>query len=334
VPVLIDPSPEQGASTTSQAPRDRRRFFGTSDQACLEIGLLNNMPDAALEATERQYIDLLGAAAGDRVVRLHFFSLPEIARGEAARARVETAYGDIEHLLQGRLDALIVTGNEPRARVLSDEPYWSRLTSVIDWAEANTTSTIWSCLAAHAAVLHLDGVPRHPCGQKHSGVFDCAKVAENPLVDGVTEPLRITHSRWNDLREDELVAHGYDVLTRSPHVGVDMFVKHWQSLFVFFQGHPEYDAKCLMREYRRDVGRFLRGESTAYPTMPHHYFDARSEKALEDFAGRARKDRQAQQFADFPGDLALRPPLARDWQAPGARLFANWLTYVAQRKPG
>jgi homoserine O-succinyltransferase len=290
------------------------------------------MPDAALEATERQYIDLLGVAAGDRIVHLHFFSLPEIARGEVARSRVEATYGDIDHLLEGRLDALIVTGNEPRAHVLSDEPYWPRLTSVIDWAEHNTTSTIWSCLAAHAAVLHLDGVPRHPCGQKHSGVFDCTKVAENPLVDGVPEPLRITHSRWNDLHEDELVAHGYDVLTRSPHVGVDMFVKHWHSLFVFFQGHPEYDAKSLMREYRRDVGRFLRGESAAYPTIPRHYFDTRSESALEDFAILAKKQRRAEQLADFPGDLALRPSLARDWEEPGTRLFDNWLTYVAQQR--
>ncbi len=333
MPVLIDPSPEQGASMRSHA-LDRPGAFGASEQACLEIGLLNNMPDAALEATERQYIDLLGAAAGDRLVRLHFFSLPEIARGEAARARVETAYGDLDQLLQGRLDALIVTGNEPRARVLSDEPYWLRLTSIIDWAEHNTTSTIWSCLAAHAAVLHLDGVPRHPCGEKHSGVFECSKVADNPLIQNVTEPLRITHSRWNDLREDELVAHGYEVLTRSPHVGVDMFVKHWQSLFVFFQGHPEYDAKSLLREYRRDVGRFLRGESAVYPAIPRHYFDARSEAALADFAARARHERRPEQFAEFPGDLALLPSLARDWQAPGARLFANWLTYVAQRKQG
>jgi homoserine O-succinyltransferase/O-acetyltransferase len=37
-----------------------------------------------------------------------------------------------------------------------------------------------------------------------------------------------------------------------------MFVKYNRSLFVLLQGHPEYDSATLLREYRRDVGRFLR----------------------------------------------------------------------------
>jgi len=52
-----------------------------------------------------------------------------------------------------------------------------------------------------------------------------------------------------------------------------MFVKERKSLFLFFQGHPEYDADSLPREYRRDVGRFLRSERESYPGMPKGYFD-------------------------------------------------------------
>src|SRR5581483_394092 len=125
---------------------------------CLDIGLLNNMPDAALRATERQFIDLIAASAGDRIVRLHFLTLSEIARGEAESARLRAAYTDFRELRGHRLDGLIVTGCEPRAERLTDEPYWNSLADVVDWAEHNTISTIWSCLAAHAAVLHLDGI--------------------------------------------------------------------------------------------------------------------------------------------------------------------------------
>ncbi len=61
---------------------------------------------------------------------------------------------------------------------------------------------------------------------------------------------------------------GYLTLTRAPGAGVDMFVKEWLALQVFLQGHPEYDADTLAREYRRDVGRFLAGERADAPAPP------------------------------------------------------------------
>ena len=78
---------------------------------------------------------------------------------------------------------MIVTGAEPIAATLPDEPYWNDLTDVIDWAETNTRSAIWSCLAAHAAVLHLDGIERQRLERKCSGVYDCRKVADDWLTE-------------------------------------------------------------------------------------------------------------------------------------------------------
>src|SRR5205085_7346014 len=124
--------------------------------------------------------------------------------------------------------------------------YWASLANVIDWAEHNTSSTIFSCLAAHAAVLHLDGIHRHPLADKCCGVYDCLKVSDDPIVAGAPSPVRMPHSRWNDLREGHLASNGYRVLARSA-AGADLFVKQWRSLFVFFQGHPEYDSDSLLR---------------------------------------------------------------------------------------
>src|SRR5438477_4202129 len=227
----------------------------------LDISLVNNMPDPALEATERQFVTLLNeAAGGDIIVRLARYALPGIPRTSVGRGQM-SSYGSIDELWGSSPDGLIVTGTEPRAANLKDEPYWAELARLLDWAAQNTTSAVWSCLAAHAAVLHMDGIRRCRLSQKRFGIFECLRVGGHFLTAGAPERLRIPHSRWNDLRENELKAAGYDILRRCEDGEVDTFVKQGKSLFVFFQGHPEYDANTLLLEYRRDVKRFLRHET-------------------------------------------------------------------------
>ena len=166
-------------------PRDADEFDRAANaaDAVLTIGLVNNMPDSALQATERQFIRLLKAAAGNNRIHLHCFSLPSVKRSQPAKSRVDGQYADIADLDRLKIDGLIVTGAEPNAATLPEEPFWQELTEIIDWAEANTRSTIWSCLAAHAAVLHLDGIERQRLDAKCSGIFDCAK-ADRRLADG------------------------------------------------------------------------------------------------------------------------------------------------------
>ncbi len=40
---------------------------------------------------------------------------------------------------------------------------------------------------------------------------------------------------------------------------------------VYFQGHPEYDRNSLLKEYKREVGRFLAGDLDVPPPYPEHY---------------------------------------------------------------
>ncbi len=329
MPVLLDGPP---TDTAAPAHGSGAKHGGVvaADQAVVEIGLVNNMPDGALLATERQFIDLLAAACGERTVRLHRFAMPGVERGPSAAAHIGACYADYAGLDGFPLDGLIVTGCEPRAASLADEPYWDSLTRLVDWAESNTVSTLWSCLAAHAAVLHLDGIARHRLPTKRSGVFDCTPVADHPLLAGANGPMRVSHSRWNDLREADLAAHGYTVLTRSAEAGVDLFVKDWQSLFVFFQGHPEYDGESLAKEYRRDVARYLRGERADYPSMPHGYFDAATEVALDALRICALADRRSVGLRDLPRTLSLRAGLADTWRDASLPVFRNWLDLIAR----
>ncbi|HXN70511.1 MAG TPA: homoserine O-succinyltransferase [Bradyrhizobium sp.] len=313
------------------APTQLRREdqFGHPKHADVDltIGLINNMPDAALQATERQFMRLLRHAAGDIRIDFHCFSLPSVLRSQTARWRVEQQYTDIADLDRLRIDGLIVTGAEPHAAALPKEPFWGDLADIIDWAAANTRSTIWSCLAAHAAVKHLDGIERHRLGAKCSGVYDCIKVTDNWLTAGLASPLKISHSRLNELRASDLTAGGYQVLTQSREAGVDIFAKELRSQFVFFQGHPEYDALSLEREYLRDISRYLAGERDAYPALPAGYFDAETEHKLVVFERRARVERRPALSAELP-ERTLRPDTAAGTAA--TAIFRNWLGYLAQ----
>lgn len=292
----------------------------------LRIGLLNNMPDSALVQTERQFRRLIGPE-----VELRFFSLASVPRGPLARAHLDRFYAPHTTLPTAGLDALVITGSEPKAARLDAEPYYADFTAVVDWAARATASTLFSCLAAHAAVLHLDGVERRPLPAKHAGVYACATSQVHPLLAGMAPVLPVPHSRWNDLPEGELTAKGYTVLRRSEAVGVDLFVRQGASLMVFLQGHPEYETDTLAREYRRDIGRFLDGSRDTCPGIPEHYYSDEAVERLEAFAELARIRRAPSLHADFPG-MAATPPRPAAWQDGAARLFRNWLSLVAAQR--
>lgn len=301
-----------------------------ADPHCLEIGLVNNMPDTALAGTERQFLSLLNAASDNLVVHLTFYALPDVPRSDVGR-RYMSSYCVVDDLWDRPLDGLIITGTEPHAADLTEEPYWTSLTQLLEWAERNTFSTICSCLAAHAAVLHIDGIRRRRLDVKRFGVFDCERVNDHPLTTGAPRRWRMPHSRWNELPEDTLRSSGYCVLTRSETAGLDAFVKQRNSLFVFFQGHPEYGAVTLLREYRRDIQRFLRRESDTYPPMPQGYFDHETLAALSALQERALAHREQEVMQDFPDALAAGT-VANTWSLDAARLYRNWLLYMVDRK--
>jgi homoserine O-succinyltransferase len=309
---------------------NRNTNAGPDASRCIQIGLINNMPDGALKATERQFQTLLDSAANGAVVRLSLYTLPEVPRSESGRRHL-SRYFSIESLWNSHLDGLIVTGTEPRAANLMDEPYWGSLTKLCEWAEHNTHSTIWSCLATHAAVLHFDGIDRRRLSEKRFGVFEYARALDHPLTAGVASPLRMPHSRWNDVPENELTDCGYRVLARAKDGHVDAFVKQRKSLCIFFQGHPEYEANTLLLEYRRDVGRYLRGERDTYPPMPENYFDRDTTDVLTKLQVRTLSNRHKDLLTEFPTEL-LEKRLNNTWRSEAALVFRNWLAYLREQK--
>jgi homoserine O-succinyltransferase len=305
--------------------------FHESDTRSIDIGLINNMPDSALQSTERQLVTLLDRAADGLVVRVSMYALPDIPRSEPGRRHVGNFYSGIKSLWDRHLDGLIVTGTEPRAANLRDEPYWDSLIKVLEWAYHNTHSTVLSCLSAHAALLHFDGIRRRRLGDKRFGLFECTRVSDHLLTAGTPSRFPMPQSRWHEIPESELTEPGYLILTRSRDADADTFVKQRKSLFVFFQGHPEYEGDTLFLEYRRDVGRYLRRERDTYPSMPCGYFDRETAGALTAFQMRALCDQREELLADFPAARVERK-LGNAWRSPGARIYSNWLRHLCAQK--
>jgi O-acetylhomoserine (thiol)-lyase len=318
-------TPAQPRAAASQAPPRH----GSPSKPELTVALVNNMPDGALLATERQFSSRLAEAAGDFCdVRLALYALPGIPRGELARATLRERYAWTDTLEKVGADAVIVTGCEPRAQRLPDEPYWRDLVRLVEWARVNTHSAVFSCLAAHAAVLHTDGIERRRASAKISGVFEFEQVATSPLTAGLSQPICAPHSRHHGVSAEDLAGKGYRVLTRSAQAGVDMFLREGQSLFVFLQGHPEYDADSLLREYRRDFARFLRGEQAATPARPGGYFDPQIEHALETLTLTARRGRVNEVLNAWDEITAGFEPQAT-WRTNAVRMYRNWLELIA-----
>jgi homoserine O-succinyltransferase len=305
--------------------------FREHSATCITIGLVNNMPDGALEATERQFLSLLNAASAGVEVRLRLYSLPGVPRSEQAATRVKALYSSTESLRNTHLDGLIVTGREPLTPCLADEPYWASFTNVFEWARENTYSTVWSCLAAHAALLHNDGINRIKSRSKHCGVLECARVENHALTANTPSRFSLPHSRWNGLSEDVLTTCGYRVLTRTTNAGVDTFVKKYKSLFVFFQGHPEYESDTLLLEYRRDVGRYLKGDTDVYPSMPENYFDRDTLIALTALQQEAMLLPRSLLLTAASRTLS-KVRVESTWRSTATCIYSNWLEYICAQK--
>ena len=150
----------------------------------LHIGLLNMMPDKALAATERQFFRLVGDSNPIAQFYMHPFTLPQLSRSDAARTHIDKYYDTFERVREQGLDALIITGANVTHPDLSQEAFWQPLIEVVDWAYANVTSVLCSCLATHAVMQFHHGQKRTHMGDKLWGVYSHSVVDRtHPLVN-------------------------------------------------------------------------------------------------------------------------------------------------------
>jgi homoserine O-succinyltransferase len=295
-----------------------------ADQKPIRIGLINNMSDGAITRTEYHFTHLLQQASDGVPVEVVYYSLPAIHRSGKIREHMAASYEPIDALWDNPPDAFVVTGAEPRERSLQQEQYWSSLTSLIDWIDQLGVPAMFSCLAAHAAVLHLDGISRATLDDKCFGVFEHEAAQEHPVMDGAGQHMWLPHTRWNQVNEAELIRAGYQILSRSEAAGVGFFALQRRSLWLFCQGHPEYEGPDLLREYRRDVGRFLSGQRATYPELPRSYFRETEIQMLLAFRQQAMAQSNVSIMERFP-QIEHGAPTWDAWRPAAVTVFGNWL---------
>jgi homoserine O-succinyltransferase/O-acetyltransferase len=300
-------------------------------QRDLVVGLVNNMSKAACRTTEMQFQHLLDLASRRQGVRVKLLALPACAPSDQDGTLTCMPEPNLAALRESRLDGMIVTGSEPKADAITDEPMWPAMARLVDWANENTISTVWSCLAGHVAVYHMDGLSRQRLPTKLSGVFDCTKASDHYLVRDLPPRWTVPHSRHNGLDEATLTRKGYQVLSHSPRVGPDMVVKKNKSLFVILQGHPEYGAESLSREYWRDVRRFLTEQRESYPEIPESYFDQHTTTTLNALREQATRQRDPVLLA--ARDTTVNAVATPSWGEAAVSLYARWLSYLAEHGP-
>jgi homoserine O-succinyltransferase len=310
----------------------------------LHIGLLNMMPDAAFQVTERQYLGLIGSCNQIVQFYVHPFTVQGLERDHATAAYIERYYTSFSDLQRSGLDALIITGANVSNPDLRQEAFWEPLREVAEWAQETVTSVMCSCLASHALIEMLYGVKRSPLDRKKWGVyrhFHTDQGRSHPLLRDVNTLFEVPHSRWNTLDLEDLQEAGVPVLVVTRADDVHLATSPDGFRFIFSQGHPEYDINSLLKEYKREVMLYTRGQRSVYPPFPDNYFSERCERLGRGLERKARRLRMAGQAlpADEFRESDFETCLHNTWGDTGKAIFNNWLgliyqmTHVDRRRP-
>jgi homoserine O-succinyltransferase len=295
----------------------------------IHIGLLNMMPDAALEATERQFFRLIGACNQIVQFHVHPFTIDGLERGEQAIEHIARHYESFEKIKHDGLDALIISGANVSHAHLQQEAFWQPLHEVFSWAKENVCSILCSCLATHAVIQLCYDVERTRLPAKRWGVFPHKLVDRtHPLVAEINTRFDVPHSRFNEIFQTDMERHGLKVLAASNEAGVHLAVSPDGFRVVFFQGHPEYDDLSLLKEYKREVLRFFNNERDDYPPFPENYFNEDIQRLLSTYRQHVIEAKLTScSLEEFPESLILNQ-IDNTWRDTARAVFNNWLGKV------
>ena len=214
---------------------------------------------------------------------------------------LESFYTTFEQIRDRNYDGMIITGAPVENLDFTDVDYWHELCEIMDWTRSHVHSTLHICWGAQAGLFFHYGIQKYSLPEKLSGIFShTALKPTSPLFRGLDDEFLVPHSRYTEVREEDILAvPQLELLATSPEAGV-FAVKSTDNRRFFFTGHAEYDVDTLALEYRRDL------EKGLDIAMPQHY---------------------------FPQDDPSQAPVMR-WRSTGQLLYNNWLNYyVYQTTP-
>ncbi|NLY43613.1 MAG: homoserine O-succinyltransferase [Clostridiaceae bacterium] len=256
----------------------------------LRIAILNLMPTKI--ATETQLLRLLGNTPLQ--VEIELLHTGTYKSKNTSQEHLLTFYKTFEDVKHQKFDGLVITGAPVEHLKFEEVDYWEELKEIMEWSTHNVTSTFHICWAAQAGLYYHYGIPKYPLKEKMFGVFrHKVNVKNTPLLRGFDDIFYAPHSRYTEVRRDDIEKIGeLEILSESDVAGVYIVAsKNGRQIFV--TGHSEYDQNTLRYEYERDLSR---GIDIA---IPKNY---------------------------FPDDDPTKEPNVV-WRSHANLLYSNWLNY-------
>lgn len=263
----------------------------------LRILILNLMPLKI--ATETHLLRALSNSPLQ--VEVDFLMTSSHVSKNTPREHLFAFYKVFDEVRSNKYDGMIITGAPVELLDFEEVNYWPELTEIMDWSKTNVTSTFHICWGAQAGLFHHFGIKKYPLEKKMFGIFKhTVEQPEEPLMRGFNDLYHAPHSRYTEVKENDILEHpDLVLLSKSEKAGVYMVMsKDRRQIFV--TGHSEYDASTLKEEYDRDVAKGLD------IAIPDNY---------------------------FPDDNPENEPLVL-WRSHASLLYSNWLNYyVYQATP-
>jgi homoserine O-succinyltransferase len=303
-----------------------------ADTTVMKCAFVNNMPDSAFDATERQFLDLLHQGSGTTTIEVERYAMEGVPRGDRVAQRIAEEYSPLEEIRHQAPDLLLVTGANPVEQEIEKELFWNDLSDLLTWGTENVHSMLLSCLTAHAALTVFDGIGRENLSSKCTGVFRQQIDHSHPLAAGLGEEVSLPHSRWNTVDRDAVCAAGYRIAMQSDAVGWSVATRTvGRSDVVLVQGHPEYEASSLLREYRRDARRYVARERDDLPCLPFECVAPEDWPGLVELHETITGGRRDPDVVEAYPFREVGARATRTWAGVAERLYANWLAGVTVR---
>ncbi|MBN2510324.1 MAG: homoserine O-succinyltransferase [Spirochaetales bacterium] len=263
----------------------------------LKIAILNLMPIKI--TTEAQLLRLLSNSPIQ--IELTLLMTESYTGTNTPKEHLVNFYKTFQDIKDMKFDGMIVTGAPVEHMEFEDVAYWKEIERIIEWTEHHVTSTLYICWASQAALYYKFQIPKYSLPKKLFGVFaHTVHTKEVPLVRGFDDVFYAPHSRYTEIKKEDVKKHKDLVLVSdSADAGVYIVMdKSGRNIFV--TGHSEYDPLTLDEEFKRDRSKGM------HIDPPQNY------------------------YAD---EKSFKNPVVC-WRGHSHLLFSNWLNYyVYQTTP-
>ena len=140
----------------------------------------------------------------------------------------------------------------------------------------------------------------------------------------------VRYSRFNEISSEQFERAGLHVLVESEEAGPHLAVSGDGLRVVVLQGHPEYDTTSLLKEYKREVLRYAKGERLDYPPYPDNFFRLKERAILDEYRrclSHALEGGDA--LTEFPEALVAHS-IDNTWHDTAKAVVSNWMGIVYQ----